>query len=54
VGVVLGVHKEGFSGSSKPANKCRQIIKHVKSITTQLYISKEHANYTMKFMQIRQ
>jgi hypothetical protein len=40
-------HKEGVSSPSKPANKCKQIIKHVKSITTQLYISKEHENYTM-------
>jgi len=54
VGVVPSVHKEGVSGPSKPATKCRQIIKQVKSIITQLYISKEHANYTMRFMQIRQ
>jgi len=54
VSVVPGVHKEKVSGPLKPANKCRHIIKHVKSITTQLYISKEHANYTMRFMQIRQ
>jgi len=47
VGVVPCVHKEGVSGSSKPANKFKKIIKHVKSITTQLYISKEHTNYTM-------
>jgi hypothetical protein len=40
--VVPGVHNEGVSGPSKPVNKCRQIIKHVKSITTQLNISKEH------------
>jgi hypothetical protein len=44
VGMVPCVHKERVSGPSKLANKCKKIIKQIKSITTQLYISKEYAN----------
>jgi hypothetical protein len=40
--IVSSTHKEEVSGPSKPANKFRQRIKHVKSIITQLYISKEN------------
>jgi hypothetical protein len=42
--VVPDVHKDEVSVPSKPGKKFRQIIKHVKSIITQLYISKEYAN----------